>query len=75
MQFDKPIISSVTKGVSPFFLEFLLPIEGDKKKDFINAIDNFNNLSHTEIENNLKKQKELKVNLSKKNASNLLLKF
>ena len=75
MQFDKPIISSVTKGVSPFFLEFLLPIEGDKKEDFINAIDKFNNLSHTEIENNLKKQMALKVNLSKKNASNLLLKF
>ena len=75
MQFDKLIISSVTKGVSPVFLEFLMPIEGDKKTDYESALDNFNKLTQKEIETLLRKQKALKINLSKENASNLLLKF
>ncbi|MEE2723174.1 MAG: glycosyltransferase [Bacteroidota bacterium] len=75
MQFDKPIISSLTKGLSPVFLDFLMPIKGDTKTDYVSAINNFNNLTQKEIEILLKKQKALKNNLSKENATNLLLKI
>ena len=75
MQFDKPIISSVTRGLSPVFLECLIPIEGDQKADYITAINYFNKLTQDEMNVLLKKQKAIKVNLSKENASKLLIKF
>ena len=52
-----------------------MPIEGDKKTDYESALNNFSKLTLKEIETLLKKQRALKVNLSKENASNLLLKF
>ena len=75
MQFDKPIISSVTRGVSPGFLECLIPIEGDQKADYVTAINYFNKLTQDEMNVLLKKQKAIKINLSKENASKLLIKF
>ena len=52
-----------------------MPIKGDTKTDYVSAINNFNNLTQKEIEILLKKQKALKNNLSKENATNLLLKI
>lgn len=75
MQFDKPIISSVTKGVSPEFLEFLIPIEGDSVENFKKAISNFNDQSDENLKDRLKKQIILKKKLSKENAQKLLNQF
>ena len=75
MQFDKPIISSVTKGVSPEFLEFLIPIEGDGVENFKKAISNFNDQSDENLKDRLKKQMILKRKLSKENTQKLLNEF
>jgi len=75
MQFNKPIISSVTKGVSPAFLECLIPIEGDSTESFIEALKNFNKLTLKEINVKMDKLNKIKKNLSKKRVAELLKGF
>lgn len=75
MQFNKPIISSVTKGLSPDFLECLIPIEGDSTESFIEALKNFNKLTLKEIKGKMDKLNKIKKNLSKKRVAELLKEF
>jgi hypothetical protein len=75
MQFNKPIISSVTKGLSPDFLECLIPIEGDSTESFIEALKNFNKLTLKEIKGKMDKLNKIKKNLSNKRVAELLKEF
>ena len=65
MQFDKPIISSITKGISPDFKEALIPINGDAIESYLNTLTVFDDFSNDEIDLKLKKQIQIKKKLSK----------
>ena len=65
MQFDKPIISSITKGISPDFKEALIPINGDGTESYLDTLTIFDNLSVDEIDLKLEKQLQIKKKLSK----------
>ena len=55
--------------VSPEFLEFLIPIEGDSVENYKKAISNFNVQSEN-LKDRLKKQMILKKNYLKKMLKN-----